>query len=302
MIRKILILIFIGILLAGCITSQPAESGTLQLTSSPAGSEIYLDNQYKGSTPSTISGVAPGNHTLEFRSSGYKSWKTTITVPSGISNYFAALTAQSGSQPGTDLSPAPTVAEPAAVTVRVSRERMIVGDSNTFFGTASGTSSVTLTLFGPGYYTNGIVLDTVKPDAVDEWSYRWNPGTKIQSGTYTLVASDAGKTVTGRITFTAIGDGIVSVSPSSYAVGKGDTITFSGRCTTGAPYVNIVLFGPDRFGEGIDLGTFSVTADQTWSFRYTTDSTMPTGIYTLYASDVPRTTLGTSQFTIGYAS
>ena len=301
MMREILVLALVSILLAGCISSQPAEKGTLQLTSSPAGAEIYLDNQYRGTTPSTIDGVEYGSHTLEYRSKGYNSWKDTITVLSGTSHYFAALTAHPGSEPGADKSPTAT-AVPTAVTVRVSRDQMIVGDTNTFSGTATGTSSVILTLFGPGYYTDGIVLDQVKPGAADAWSYRWNPGAAIQSGTYTIVVSDAGKTVSDRSQFTAIGDGVVSVSPSSYAIGRGDSLTLSGRCSTGAPNVNLVLFGPERFASGVDLGTYSVMADETWSFRFTADSTMPTGVYTVYASDVPKTTSGSSQFTIGFAS
>jgi hypothetical protein len=302
MIREILVLIFISILLAGCITGQAAEKGTLQLTSSPSGAEIYLDNQYRGSTPSTISDVWPGSHTLEFRSGGYKSWKAVISVPAGTSNYFAALTALPGSEPGTAMSPTATAVVPATVTVRVSRERMIVGDSNVFSGTATGMGTVTLTLSGPGYYSNGITLEQVKPGADDAWSYTWNPGTSIQSGPYTIMASDAGKTVSDRVHFTAIGDGVVTVTPSSYAIGKGETITLSGRCTTGAPEVSLMLFGPDTFNGGVDLGTLSVMADKTWSFRYTTDSAMPTGVYTIYASDVPKTTSGSSQFTIGFAS
>jgi PEGA domain len=299
MIREILVLILVSILLAGCI-SQPAEKGTLQLTSSPAGAEIYLDNQYRGTTPSTLSGVEYGNHTLEFRSKGFTSWKAAITVPSGTSHYFAALSAQPA-EPGTDRSPTATAA-PVAVTVRVSRDQMIVGDANTFSGTATGTSSVILTLFGPGYYADGIVLDQLKPGTADEWSYTWNPGAAIQSGIYTVVVSDAGKTVSDRIQFTVIGDGIVTVSPSSYAIDRGESLTLSGRCSTGAPSVNLVLFGPDRFSSGVDLGTYSVMADETWSFRFTADSTIPTGIYTIYVSDVPKTTSGSSQFTIGYAS
>jgi hypothetical protein len=302
MIRKILIFIFVSILLAGCITSQPAESGTLQLTSSPSGAEIYLDTQYRGSTPSTISGIVPGSHTLEFRSKGYKTWKATITVPSGTSNYFAALTAQPGSEQGTDLRPAATAAVPAAVTVRTSLERMIIGDSNIFSGTATGMSSVTLTLFGPGYYANGIVLEQVKPDAGNKWSYIWNPGTRIQSGSYTIVASDARKTVSDRAIFTTIGNGVVSVTPSNYAVASGETFTLSGRCTSGAPNVRVVLFGPDKFASGVDLGSFPVMTDQTWSMRYTTDLTMPPGVYSVYVSDVPQTSTGSSQFTIGFAS
>ncbi|MDD1681302.1 MAG: PEGA domain-containing protein, partial [Methanoregula sp.] len=142
MIRKILILIAVCILLAGCVTSPPAEKGTLKLTSSPAGAEIYLDSQYRGTTPSTISDVDPGNHTLEFRSNGYKIWKSVITVPSGTSNYFAALTAtnQPGSEQEMDTTPAATSA-PVTVTVRASREQMIIGDSMIFSGIVTGTGS-----------------------------------------------------------------------------------------------------------------------------------------------------------------
>jgi hypothetical protein len=302
MIREILVIIFISILLAGCITSQPAGKGTIQLTSSPAGAEIYLDSQYKGTTPSTISEIELGNHTLEFRSKGYKSWKAVVTVPPGTSNYFAALTAQPGTEQGTVINPTATAAILSTVTIKTNKDRMLIGDSTIFSGTTTGMNNVALTLWGPGYYANGIPLGQVKVDANDAWSYTWNPGTAIQSGTYTIIASDAGNTVSDRVQFTVIGNGVVSVTPSSYAVGKGDTVTLSGRCTTGAPNVNLYLLGPERFASGVDLGTFSVMADQTWSFRYKTDSTMPTGVYTIYASDVPKTTSGSSQFTIGYAS
>jgi hypothetical protein len=300
MIRKFLVLIFVSILLAGCTTSPPAEKGTLQFTSSPSGAEIYLDNQYLGSTPSIISNIEPGNHNLEFRLNGYKSWKATVTVPPGTSNYFASLIALPDSQQGTDMSPAVTAAAPATVTIRVSKDQMIIGDSNAFSGTSTGTSSVFLTLYGPGYYTNGVVLDQVKPNTINAWSYTWNPGRKIQSGTYTIVVNDLGKTVSDRVQFTVIGGGVVTVTPSSYTVGTGDTVTFSGRCTSGAPSVQLTLVGPEQFTSGYNLGTVSVTADQTWSFRYPTDSTMPAGIYLIYVSDVPKTTQGSSQFTIGY--
>lgn len=301
MIREILTLILVSILLAGCITDQPPEKGTIQLTSLPSGAEIYLDDQFRGDTPSTIMGIEPGNHTIEYRSNGYKNWKADITVPSGTSNYFAALTAKPASEPSADSSVTKT-ASPATVTVKVSKQQMIVKDSNIFSGTATGTSSVTLTLFGPGYYANGIVLDKVKPDAASAWSYTWNPGTKIQSGTYIIIVNDAGRTVSARATFSVIGDGVVTVTPSSYAVSTGNTVTLSGRCTTGAPNVRLTLFGPGRFTSGVNLGTISVTADDTWSYRYTIDKTMQTGIYTIYASDVPETTKGSSQFTIGYVS
>lgn len=301
MIRKIFILLFISILLAGCITGEPAEKGALQLTSSPTGAEIYLDNQYRGTTPGTISGVEPGSHTLEFRLKGYKSWKSVITVTSGTSNYVAAMSVLPGSEPETVAIPTGT-AEPVSVTVQVSRDRIIVGDAVTFSGIATGTDSVGLTISGPGKYANGIVLDEVKTNAADEWTYTWNPGTKIQSGTYTILVQDARKTVSRRATFTATGDGVVSVYPNSYAIVTGETVVLSGRCSTGAPTVKVVLSGPGRFGGGVDIGNVAVMADQTWSMRYTTDLSMPAGVYSVFVSDVPQSTTGSTQFTIGYAS
>lgn len=301
MIRKILILMFVSILLAGCISSEPAEKGTLHITSSPMGAEVYFDNQYKGTSPSTISGIAPGSYTLDIRMKGHKSWKSFITVPSGTTNYVVILTAEPGSEEPREVRPLAS-AVPAAVAVQISRSRMIVGESNLFFGAAAGTASVTLTLVGPGYYGQGVVLGTVKPDAAGGWSYTWNPGTRIQSGTYTLVVSDAGKSVSDRATFTVIGDGVVSVSPHRYAVIRGEPLVLSGRCTTGAQNVRVVLYGPGPYAGGIDLGTFPVTADQVWSYRYTTDITMPTGVYSVSVSDVPQTATASSQFTIGYAS
>ena len=162
MIRKILILIFVSILLAGCITSQPAEKGTLQLTSSPAGAEIYLDNQYQGKHPQHDFRGRAREPYPRIPLERVQELEVGRHGTSGTSNYFAALTAQPGSEQGTDISPAATTDVPAAVTVRVSREQMIVGDSNMFSGTATGTSSVTLTLFGPGYYANGVVLESGK--------------------------------------------------------------------------------------------------------------------------------------------
>jgi len=301
MIRKIFILLFISVLLAGCISGEPAEKGTLQLTSSPTGAEIYLDNQYRGTTPGTISGVEPGNHTLEFRLKGYKSWKSAITVSSGNANYVAAMSVIPVAGPETGSTPEAT-REPISLTLQVSRDRIIIGESVTFSGIATGTDRVDLMVIGPGKYANGVALDPVKPGVADDWSSTWNPGTKIQSGTYTLIVNDAGKTVSRRASFTVTGDGVVSVSPNSYAIVTGETVVLSGRCTTGAPTVRVVLSGPGRFGGGVDIGNVAVAADQTWSMRYTTDLSMPAGVYSVYVSDVPQSTTGSAQFTIGFAS
>ncbi len=94
----------------------------------------------------------------------------------------------------------------------------------------------------------------------------------------------------------------MTVISNSYAAARGNTLRFSGICTTGAKNVDLVLYGPGQYAGGVDLGTFSVMADKNWNFRYTLDTSMPTGLYTIYVYDVPKTTSGTAQFTVGFAS
>jgi len=294
------LIIFVSI--AGCIGDQAAGEGILYFTSSPAGAEVYLDGQYRGSTPVTVPGVVPGDHTIEYRSAGYTTWSTVIAVPSGPFQIYAALAPASGDAAvvTTTAGISHTVTPAAAVTVRLGKDPMIIGDSMTFSGTATGTQNVLLILYGPGYYTYGVILDNPKVTPAGSWSYTWNPGTSVRSGSYTIIVSDARNATSERASFRIIGGGEVSVTPSKYAASPGDTVRFSGRCSTGAQNVKIMLNGPGSYSGGIELGVASVLGDKTWSFSYKLDPTMSTGIYTVYAYDDPKTTVGTSQFTIGF--
>ena len=297
---KIVISILIcWVLLSGCISNQ--EKGTLQLTSSPSGAQVYLDSQYQGSTPSTLTSVEPGNHTLEYRYPGYQSWSTPILVSSGTSHYYAALTRNPDILVPQDKTPL-TIPLPSKVTVQASKDIMIIGDSILFSGTSSGSDSVLLTLYGPGYYYYGVLLDKPNVNSVGSWSYTWNPGFSIQSGSYTIVVEDSKKTTSSRDEFSVVGGGVVSIAASSYAAAPGETITFSGQCTSGAQNVLLVLYGPQRFSSGVELGSLSCMADKTWNFKYTLDNYMPTGSYTMYVYDIPKTTSSTTQFTVGFTS
>ncbi len=302
--KSVIIIVIVFVFLSGCISDPVSQKGTLNCTSSPSGSEIYLDNQFHGTTPVTIPDVVAGSHTLEYRHSGYKSWSTVITVTPGSSNYFAALAPQTNVQipgdVGQTITGAPTQA-PVAITIQAGKKTMIIGDSNIFSGTASGTNNVLLTLYGPGKYKNGVSLVQQNVNEIDNWNYLWNPGSSVESGSYTMIVSDPWKTTSDRTEFSVIGGGVVSISPSTYSAGTGATMTFSGQCTTGAQNVMLQLYGPGLYTNGKELGPFSVTAEKTWSFKINLDSTMPTGVYTMYVYDVPKTSSGSTQFTIGYS-
>lgn len=303
---KILIFIVIFcVLISGCTSIQTPATGTLQLTSSPSGAEVYLDNLFRGYTPVTIPDVALGTHVLEYRYSGYETWSNTITVSSGTSQYYAALLPLQGTQRPQDISTQVTTSpagSQAQITAQVSRNPMIIGESNQFSGTCVGSDSVILKLYGTGYYSKGVVLDQVKPNSIGSWSYMWNPGSSLLSGQYTLEVTDAEKTTSGSVVFSVIGGGVVSVTTSTFSAATGETVTFSGQCTSGAQNVKLVLAGPGQYAGGVTFGPFPVLADKSWKFNLALDSTMPTGQYTMYVYDVPQTSSGNVQFTIGFVS
>jgi|WetSurMetagenome_2_1015567.scaffolds.fasta_scaffold02573_5 hypothetical protein len=288
------------VVISGCVSDLETGKGTLQLSTSPSGAQVYLDSQYQGSTPGTIADVGTGNHTLEFRYPGYQSWSTPIVVSSGTNHYYAALTRIPEITP-TNSVPVTLPSSPE-VTVKASKNTMVIGDSILFSGTGSGTDSIFLTLYGPGYYHYGVLLDQPKVNSAGSWSYTWNPGFSLQSGSYTMVVEDAKKTSSDRVEFSVVGGGVVSIAANTYAAAPGGAVTFSGQCTTGAQNVQLVLYGPERYSGGVELGSVSCLADKTWNFKYSLENYMPAGYYTMYVYDIPKTTSSNIQFTVGFTS
>ena len=306
MIRKTLIvpLVFL-ILLAGCVYESPKETGTIQFTSSPTGAQVYFDSQFRGTTPVSLTSVEPGSHAIEFRYPGYQGWSEVMVVSPGSNNVFAALIPTPSGTSGTPEVATTTVSaalpsDTVTVTITPGKNPMLIGDANTFRGTASGTKNVIVTIYGSGIYSGGISSLLKDVDAFGNWAYVWNPGTKILPGTYRATATDPDKKTLAQAEFEVIGNGEVTVVPSAYAASRGGTIKFSGLCTTNAPEVELVLYGPDQYAGGVRLGTVSVQANDNWVFSYTLDNTVSTGTYTMKVYDVPKTTSGSAQFTVGY--
>lgn len=75
-------LLVLTVFLAGCSeTESPVfTTGSILVSSTPSGAEIYLDNQYRGTTPATIAGVSAGSHILEVREPGYERWVQAVNV------------------------------------------------------------------------------------------------------------------------------------------------------------------------------------------------------------------------------
>ncbi|KUG14947.1 hypothetical protein ASZ90_015401 [hydrocarbon metagenome] len=79
--------------------TQAPGTGSIAVSSTPAGAQVFLDNVYEGITPLTISPVTAGSHSLLIKQPGYADWQATETVQSGqVTQVVATLS----------LSPAPS--------------------------------------------------------------------------------------------------------------------------------------------------------------------------------------------------
>jgi hypothetical protein len=72
------------------VGAAPAETiGTLSLTSSPYGAEIYSDSLFVGKTPTTLR-LRPGHHKILVLMKDYKDWSRDITAEAGAKLDLAA--------------------------------------------------------------------------------------------------------------------------------------------------------------------------------------------------------------------
>jgi hypothetical protein len=94
--------------LIGLPTPTPTPSfGTLSVSSTPSGADVYIDNAYKGLTPVSISAVPNGNHVLLVKLDGYLDHSRTVVVMGDTQTITASLVPKP-----TPTTTAPTPVQP----------------------------------------------------------------------------------------------------------------------------------------------------------------------------------------------
>jgi hypothetical protein len=61
----------------------PPATATAEITSSPSGAQVYVNNMFAGITPLTFQNVTPGTYAVEIRLDGYTPYSTTGQVVAG---------------------------------------------------------------------------------------------------------------------------------------------------------------------------------------------------------------------------
>jgi hypothetical protein len=96
------------------IAKPPEEIDTqntraINLTSTPSGAKIYLDDKYQGITPQTLSNLEPGTYQLRLTKSGYQDWQQEVTVsPDKTIEIFVNLTLLSPALGAINLTSTPS--------------------------------------------------------------------------------------------------------------------------------------------------------------------------------------------------
>ncbi len=65
-------------------TLTAVPKGSISISSNPTGAAVYLDSEAKGvTTPTTLSDVPAGTHTIRLTKTGYQDWSQSVSVTSG---------------------------------------------------------------------------------------------------------------------------------------------------------------------------------------------------------------------------
>jgi hypothetical protein len=89
-------------------TTPFGVNGTLNVGSSPAGAQVYLDNRFVGITPLIMTTVPPGEYNLVLKMNGYADYSNRVQIAAGMSTPATInLTVQATPAPTSSAAPSP---------------------------------------------------------------------------------------------------------------------------------------------------------------------------------------------------
>ena len=129
--------------LVGTPTPTPTPAfGSISVTSTPSGANIYLDNSYKGLTPLTIDAVPNGNRIIVLRLDGYEDSSRTLSINGNSPVVVIALNPLPTPTPASTIQPTATGTKQPGQTAPVPSEEY-------------GTLSITTSPPGAAIYVDG---------------------------------------------------------------------------------------------------------------------------------------------------
>jgi hypothetical protein len=80
-----------------------AGYGSLAVTTSPPGAQLYVDGTLRGITPATIPGLSSGTHAIILKMDGFQDLATTITISGGQTAEYTTGLSKNAKTPGFEV-------------------------------------------------------------------------------------------------------------------------------------------------------------------------------------------------------
>jgi hypothetical protein len=77
--------------------------GSLEVTTSPAGAQVFIDGALKGITPATIPGLSSGTHAIILKMDGFQDLTTTIMITAGQTAEYTTGLSGNAKTPGFEV-------------------------------------------------------------------------------------------------------------------------------------------------------------------------------------------------------
>jgi hypothetical protein len=81
-------------------TAPVPGEGSLSVSTTPQGAQVFIDGVVRGMTPATIPGLPAGQHTVLLTLDGYQEFNTTVSIPDGKTAEFNTALAKTQKSPG----------------------------------------------------------------------------------------------------------------------------------------------------------------------------------------------------------
>jgi hypothetical protein len=84
-------------------------TGSLSVTTDPAGAEVYVDGVLRGASPATIPDIPAGAHMLRLKREGYQVMTVPVEIPAGKTTEYSTTLVPEPGRPGAPIGAATVV-------------------------------------------------------------------------------------------------------------------------------------------------------------------------------------------------
>ncbi len=177
------------------LSPNPAQTGSLYVSSSPSGADIYVDGGYIGETPSTVPNLAPGTHSVRLHKAKYNEYVGTVTVSAGYQTPLSITLSPQASNVGS----IEVMSTPGGSAVYVDSQYMGTTLTNSYFDITSltpGYHIVLLRLTDYQDYTQNVLVPAGGSATVNAVLAKVSPGpTPDTTGQVVIASSPTGAEV-----------------------------------------------------------------------------------------------------------